>query len=139
MPLSYKAQRADPQRTEWLSNVEKATTVTLVGAAINEWVIFNVDQANFYRVAYDETNYKLIAADLLANHVNVPLKNRAQLLDDSFNLALSKVVPYTSALELTLYLKNEIEYVPWRSVLTELDYIDIMLHQAPEFADWKVL
>ena len=139
MPLSYKAAPGNPQRGDWLSNTESTKTIPLVGSAQNRWVIFNVDQANFYRVAYDETNYKLIAADLLANHVNVPLKNRAQLLDDSFNLALSKVVPYTSALELTLYLKNEIEYVPWRSVLTELDYIDIMLHQAPEFADWKVL
>ena len=136
--MSYKAAKGNPQRSDWLSNTESTKTVTLIGSAQNEWVIFNVDQANFYRVAYDETNYKLIAADLLANHVNVPLKNRAQLLDDSFNLALANAVSYTSALDLTMYLKNEIEYVPWRSVLTELDYIDVMLSQSPEFADWKV-
>ena len=139
MPLSYKAAQGNAQRRDWLSNADKTKTIPLIGSTQNEWVIFNVDQANFYRVAYDETNYKLIAADLLANHIRIPLKNRAQLLDDSFNLALAKAVSYTSALDLTLYLKNEIEYVPWRSVLTELDYIDIMLHQAPEFADWKVL
>ena len=121
-----------------MSNTEKTKSISLVGAAQNERVIFNVDQANFYRVAYDTANYKLIADSLLADHLRVPLKNRAQLLDDAFNLALANAVSYTTALDLTAYLKNEREYVPWRSVLTELDYIDVMLRQAPEFADWKV-
>ena len=121
-----------------MSKTEKTKSISLVGAAQNEWVIFNVDQANFYRVAYDTAHYKLIADSLLADHLRVPLKNRAQLLDDAFNLALANAVSYTTALDLTAYLKNEREYVPWRSVLTELDYIDVMLRQAPEFADWKV-
>lgn len=41
-------------------------------------------------------------------------------------------------MDLSLYLKSEREYVPWRAVLNEMDYIDIMLYKTPEFINWKV-
>lgn len=95
--------------------------------------------AGYYRVAYDETNYGLIADQLIADHRQIGMLNRAQLLDDAFNLALADVISYTTALDLTLYLKYEREYVPWSAVLSELDYIDIMLFDQSEYGDWKVI
>jgi aminopeptidase N len=89
-------------------------------------------------VAYDPTNYGLIRDQLIADHQRVSANNRAQLLDDSFNLALTELIPYTDALDLTLYLKYEREYVPWHAVLSELNYVDIMLYNFAEFSNWKV-
>ena len=94
---------------------------------------------DYYRVVYDETNYGLLARDLIANHRGVALRNRGQLLDDAFNLALAGMIPYKWALDLTIFLEQEREYVPWRSVLTELDYIDIMLRGLLMYNEWKVL
>lgn len=81
----------------------------------------------------------MIVNQLGNDHSKIALLNRAQLLDDAFTLAKVKKIPYSTALDLTLYLKNEREYVPWRSVLDELDYIDIMLHKSSEASDWIVL
>ena len=136
------------------------TFITL-GAASDEWVIFNVNQqgniislklalrlknelmmimkTGYYRVSYDETNYGLIADQLVANHRKIPMQNRAQLLDDAFVLALTNKISYDHALDMTLYLKYEREYVPWHAVLSEFDYIDVMLFDQPEYFDWKVL
>ena len=93
----------------------------------------------YYRVTYDQENYKMIADQLVSDHSKIALLNRAQLLDDAFTLANIDRISYSTAFDLTLYLKNEIEYVPWRSVLDELDYIDIMLHRPQENYDWQVL
>ncbi len=66
------------------------------------------------------------------------IRNRAQILDDAFNLALAQSIPYGWALDLTQFLEFERDYVPWRSVLTELDYIDIMLFGTTTYLDWRV-
>ena len=42
------------------------------------------------------------------------------------------------ALDLSMYLKAEKEYVPWNAALAELNYIDSMLHNEPEYSDWIV-
>ena len=89
-------------------------------------------------MAYDPTNYALIADQLIADHEMISLTNRAQLLDDAFTLAKIDKITYKAALDLTLYMNNEKEYVPWRSVLDELNYIDIMLYNNAQYGDWKV-
>ena len=72
------------------------------------------------------------------NHIGISVRSRAQLLDDAFNLALANQISYSSAFELASYLQHERDYVPWRAVLTELDYIDIMLRRTSDFQTWKV-
>ncbi len=98
--------------------------------------IFNI--IDYYRVTYDTVNYGLIRDQLVADHLKISDNNRAQLLDDSFVLASVNLVPYAQALDLTLYLRNEREYVPWDAVTDELIYIDGMLFKTSQYADWKV-
>ncbi len=74
----------------------------------------------------------------MADHTKIKDNNRAQLLDDTLVLASVHLVPYQSALDLTQYLKHETEYVPWRAVLAEFNYIDTMLHFERQGVDWKV-
>ena len=92
----------------------------------------------FYRVKYDSDNYRLIANQLQANHTKISSNNRAQLLDDAFNLALLGIVPYSDAFSLTKYLEDERHYSPWHAVLPELDYIHFMMLNTPVFAAWQV-
>ena len=94
--------------------------------------------ADYYRVAYDARNYQLIRDQLLVDHSRISDNNRAQLLDDAFTLALVNLIPYEQALDLTIYLRFERQYVPWHSVLSELNYIDSMLYNFPEFTNWQV-
>jgi len=89
-------------------------------------------------VTYDEKNYELLNHQLISNHQVISKLNRAQILDDVFNLALADMIPYSWALNISTYLKHERDYVPWRSVLSELEYLDIMLYGSSKFDDWKV-
>ena len=149
---------------DWISSNQREKTIT----APNEidrssWILFNVDQmseifveqqcsfvsklysqithhkyADYYRVAYDEENYGLLINQLMTNHTAISIRNRGQILDDSFNLAVANLIPYKLALSISNYLEHETEYVPWRSVLTEIDYIDIMFYGSQDFGIWQV-
>lgn len=90
-------------------------------------------------MTYDAHNFALLTNQLLADHQRIKTNNRAQLLDDAFVLASVNMVDYQLALNLSVYLKQETEYVPWNAVLSELNYIDTMLHNVQEFQDWKVI
>jgi hypothetical protein len=94
---------------------------------------------DYYRVAYDKDNYRLITEQLMEDHEQIVPNNRAQLLDDTFILASVHTVPYKRALDLSLYLAQEKEYVPWNAVLAEFNYIDSMLHNQAQFPDWTVI
>ena len=92
----------------------------------------------YYRVTYDETNYDLIEQQLLDSHENISTKNRAQLMDDSLNLARANMLPYERALNMTLYLQSERDYLPWRAAATALTYLDTILYDSKAYNDWKV-
>ena len=66
---------------------------------------------------YDEENWKLIAKQLQRDHQKINVINRAQLIDDAFNLVESDMLDYETALSMTGYLNNEIEYIPWKSAI----------------------
>lgn len=88
---------------------------------------------------YDEQNYRLISDQLVADHRRIALCNRAQLLDDAFDLAFNGRLSYNVALNLTTYLHSEREFLPWNAVSSELQFIDNMLHNLPQYVDWKVI
>ncbi|EFX81628.1 hypothetical protein DAPPUDRAFT_317254 [Daphnia pulex] len=136
VPLTYTSDYQTNKR-DWLSVDQISKTLPNLGAAANQWVIFNIDQQNYYRVAYDTSNYAMIRDQLMMDHQKFSDNNRGQLLDDAFNLALVELIPYATALDLTLYLKYEREYVPWHAALSEFNYIDTMLYNFVEFPNWK--
>lgn len=41
-------------------------------------------------------------------------------------------------MNLTRYLKNENEYVPWRSALSSINFIDNMMSSGPDYDLFKV-
>lgn len=68
----------------------------------------------YYRVTYDANNWELIVKQLvLTDYQKISLINRAQLLDDSLNVARVNKLPYATPLSLALYLVNEKDYIPW--------------------------
>ena len=82
---------------------------------------------NNFRVNYDENNWKKIATTLLRNHTSIHRTNRAQIIDDSFNLARAGHLNYSIAFSLTKYLTQELDFIPWSSAINALDYINTML------------
>uniref|UniRef100_A0A8C4DRB5 Aminopeptidase n=1 Tax=Dicentrarchus labrax TaxID=13489 RepID=A0A8C4DRB5_DICLA len=83
------------------------------------WVLANINVTGYYRVNYDLGNWDSLLV--------IPVINRAQLVDDAFNLARAQLVPTTLALRTTSYLSAETEYMPWQSALDNLNYYYLML------------
>uniref|UniRef100_A0A4W2GDV4 Aminopeptidase n=1 Tax=Bos indicus x Bos taurus TaxID=30522 RepID=A0A4W2GDV4_BOBOX len=98
----------------------------LFKAAADDWVLLNINVTGYYQVNYDENNWKKIQNQLMSRRENIPVINRAQVIYDSFNLASAHMVPVTLALNNTLFLKNEMEYMPWQAAVSSLNYFKLM-------------
>ncbi|XP_067616976.1 aminopeptidase N [Eurosta solidaginis] len=95
----------------------------------SNWFIFNIQQTGYYRVNYEEDNWKAITAYLMQPQQikNIGPANRAQLIDDVMNLARGAYLSYEMALNMTRYLKHELDHVPWKAAITAFNFIDSML------------
>ena len=63
----------------------------------------------------------------MTNHSVISVINRAQIINDALNLAEAGQLDYEIALNLTLYLEHEMDYVPWDAALTGVNYITSMM------------
>ena len=92
----------------------------------------------YYRVNYDEENWKLIIKQLNEDHTQIHVINRAQIIDDAINLARVGLLKYELALGVTSYLNSETEYIPWAAALTGFRYLEEMLKRTAAYGDFKV-
>lgn len=85
-------------------------------------------------------NWQLITKYLRnsQNYTKIASINRAQIIDDALTLARAGKLDYRIALNLTQYLINEHEYVPWRSALGALSFIDSMMSSGSDYYLFKV-
>lgn len=100
--------------------------------------ILNVKQTGYYRVNYDNENWNRIIQHLMKmsdddEGQNIHLINRAQIIDDVYNLARAGQVGYNLAFKLSLYLAKETEYLPWAAVDANLKFLNIMLYDTIEY------
>jgi aminopeptidase N len=142
VPITYTTRRksnfSNTKPTHWM----KAEKSIVIDDDIdeNDWLMVNLQVTGYYRVNYDIDNWKLII-----EHLNNPRRyheiaqsNRAQLIDDAMNLARAEILEYTTALEVTKYLSHERDYVPWKTAINNLLYIDSMLILTPDYDKMKV-
>jgi len=117
------------QPTVWMNNTEKKVTIPLMNDA--GWVIFNLQSTGFYRVNYDIRNWYRLIAELKSNPKTIHVLNRAQLIDDSFNLARAGVLSHSIPFTLVTYLEKEDDFIPWYSVMNSMSYIVERLRRCP--------
>ncbi|SPP82964.1 blast:Membrane alanyl aminopeptidase [Drosophila guanche] len=111
---------------KFILNPGRTATVTFANPLT--WIIANVQQTGYYRVNYTETNWRAIRTALFAaNWTYIHEINRAQVVDDLFNLARASYVSYDLALEVLEYLETEINYIPWTSAFNGFNYLSIRL------------
>ncbi|XP_051918007.1 aminopeptidase Ey-like isoform X2 [Hippocampus zosterae] len=117
-----------PQIRRWLSG--KTDTVESMKLTGSDWLLANLNVVGYYRVNYDQGNWDRLLEILSSAHANIPVINRAQLVDDAFNLARAKLIPTVLALKTTKYLGKETEYMPWESALNNLDFFYLMFDRS---------
>ncbi|KAJ8917173.1 hypothetical protein NQ315_012665 [Exocentrus adspersus] len=88
------------------------------------FVIVNPEEIGPFPVNYDATNWNMLAQYLCSeNRTKIPVHTRAKLLHDAWNLAYAGDLSFATALNMTLFLKNEREYLAWDPVFTLIDHI----------------
>lgn len=129
------------EQVVWLHQNDSSKPValhaSLVPASPDEWMLINVNQVGYFRVNYDKRNWQLLIEQLAKDHKKLSAINRAQLLDDLFEMARGGLLDYALALDATKYLPKERDYLPWASVLTSLSYLEDMLQRTPLYGDFR--
>lgn len=106
----------------------------------SQWIIFNKQQIGYYRVNYDESNWKLLIKALNSDRFeDIHVVNRAQLIDDSLNFAFDGYSSYEIAFDVLSYLSRETDYVPWKAAANNLDKLDTLLKGQPLQANFRRL
>ncbi|NXK52704.1 AMPE aminopeptidase, partial [Chauna torquata] len=107
-------------------NTSDSAGITITSSP-NSFVNINPDHIGFYRVNYDNQTWTTLSTLLLNNHKNFSAADRAGILDDAFSLARAGLVNYSVPMELTKYLTNETDYLPWHRLIASVTYIANML------------
>ncbi|CAH0725375.1 unnamed protein product, partial [Brenthis ino] len=142
IPVSYTtASEKDFESTKpklWLRG-ERSIVVDNIRVKEDDWFIANIQQTGFYRVNYDQRNWEMLVKVLndKSRFEEIHPINRAQIIDDAMNLALSGRLDYKTALDITSYLSHEKSYVPWKAGLVALGYIDTMLSKGAYYLEYK--
>uniref|UniRef100_A0A8C1J9J6 Aminopeptidase n=1 Tax=Cyprinus carpio TaxID=7962 RepID=A0A8C1J9J6_CYPCA len=123
VPISW-TKNETTQPLYWLLNKNDQSNDMKISA--DEWVLANINVTGYYRVNYDNDNWQRLLNVLQASRQSIPVINRAQLIDDAFNLAKAGIIETTLALRTTLFLNSETEYMPWEAALDNLDYFYLM-------------
>lgn len=142
IPITYTTQqKPDFNNTNTTLWIKKTPTevLTNIPANENQWIIVNVQECGYYRVNYDNTNWKLLIKHLMNKNTfnQIEARNRAQLLNDALNLARTGILDYNIALNVTRYLTHERNYVAWQSAFSSLHYIDVMLVRTGHYDKFK--
>ncbi|XP_077996674.1 endoplasmic reticulum aminopeptidase 2-like [Glandiceps talaboti] len=91
------------------------------------WFKGNVKSTGFYRVNYDDNSWDVIIQQLQDDHTVFTSADRTSFIDDIFHLARANHVNQSKALDLSLYLTNEDDYVPIATAVSNLKYIGSVL------------
>jgi aminopeptidase N len=106
----------DTTITDFFVDGAPSLSIPVSGLNNNQWFIFNKKQRGYYRVNYEESNWRLIS-EALSTATELPkihVMNRAQLIDDSFALVQAKYLDdYQTAYDVLKYLIHEDDYFPW--------------------------
>ncbi|KAJ1180035.1 hypothetical protein NDU88_005259 [Pleurodeles waltl] len=121
----------------WLQEPSAMNDAFKVDGGSSDWILANLNMTGYYRVNYDQKNWKRIIQQLHKDHTVISVINRAQIIDDAFNLARAKYIQTTAALETTKFLTNETEYMPWESALSSLNYFTIMFDRSNVYGPMK--
>nr|XP_033323078.1 uncharacterized protein LOC117218638 [Megalopta genalis] len=120
--------------TMWLKPTEDNLKILNVKS---DWIIVNKQQTGYYRVNYEKQIWEKLTRYLLTDFKKIHPINRAQLIDDALNLARKNFTSYSTALNLTLYLHNETDYIPWMTTFRNLDFLNKMISTSEHYQIFK--
>ncbi|NWT58912.1 AMPN Aminopeptidase, partial [Erythrocercus mccallii] len=131
IPITWMTEKGHGNGTYWLTKETDINNNFKLKSP--SWLLVNINVTGYFRVCYDDGNWAQLLNQLGTNHTVFPVINRAQIVDDAFNLARAGYVNVTLALDTTRFLSNETEYMPWQAALSNLQYFQQMFDRSEVF------
>lgn len=105
-----------------------------------KWVLFNKQQTGYYRVNYDESNWKELIKALKAKNASfIPTLSRSQLIDDAFIFAKNGLLGYPILLSLLQYLPmTEDNHIPWFTFFDHIHELKDLLIGSDTYFKYEV-
>ncbi|CAH1974580.1 unnamed protein product [Acanthoscelides obtectus] len=98
----------------------------------DSFVIINPEEIGPFPVNYDAKNWNMLSNFLNSpDRTQIPVTTRAKLLHDAWNLAFAGNLSFSIALDMTLFLKDERDYLAWDPVFTLIDHIGKHIDSSP--------
>ncbi|XP_043210449.1 aminopeptidase N-like [Amphibalanus amphitrite] len=139
IPLTFttktKAGFDTTQPSHWMKK-ERQLSINDVAHG-EDWMILNVQQMGFFKVNYDERNWKMITGQLQQNHSAFHVINRAQLVDDALDLGRAGQLSYSTALSLVSYLERERDFLPWDAAFNNLGFLNTQLRRTAGYGAFQ--
>ncbi|NXA27343.1 AMPN Aminopeptidase, partial [Ibidorhyncha struthersii] len=129
VPVTWMTRETTGDRY-WLTKVSETNDIFKVSGS---WLLLNLNVSGYFRVNYNPENWDQLLNQLSTDHQAIPVINRAQIIDDAFNLARARYVNVTLALATTRFLHRETEYMPWEAALNNLHYFQLMFDRSEVF------
>ncbi|XP_073818639.1 glutamyl aminopeptidase-like isoform X2 [Musca autumnalis] len=134
IPITYfTSSNSEVQRTIFNYNDNEVTVTT---PAEVQWIKFNKDQIGYYRVNYPTEMWQSLIETLKTSRGVFSVSDRAHLINDAFALADAGQLEYSIALDLSKYLENELDYVPWNVGASRLSAIKNLLYFTDLYRDF---
>ncbi|KAB0796999.1 hypothetical protein PPYR_11060 [Photinus pyralis] len=109
-------------------------TMTLKDFRSDSWLILNKQHAGYFRVNYDTINwYRIIEFLRTYAFKSIHPLNRAQLVNDAFQLVEDAKLNAKIALDLSEFIKQETDYIVLKPFLKRIDSFDFMVAVTPEY------
>ncbi|NXP72549.1 AMPN Aminopeptidase, partial [Ramphastos sulfuratus] len=130
VPVTWMTNQSLGSRL-WLTN--NSATFNEFKVSDSNWLLLNLNVSGYFRVNYNLENWDQLLKQLSNDYQLIPVINRAQIIDDAFNLARASYVNVTLALNTTRFLSWEREYMPWAAALNNLQYFQLMFDRSEVF------
>ncbi len=91
----------------------------------NDWLLINKQATGYFRVLYDEENYRLLSEAMVRNVSQFHMLNRGQLIDDTYNFVLTGRLGYDTFLNVIRFLEYVQDYTAWYAAVTAFNTIDL--------------
>lgn len=131
VPFNYiTSSSTTPSGVKWLGSDTIDEIISIPSLTDGDWLLANVDQFGFYRVNYDDGNWRAIIAALGNDSQVFNRTTRAQLIDDSMSFARDGSLSYSIVFDLLKCLHNETSFVAWNAAISNLLQLDNLLTQS---------
>lgn len=122
----------------WMPQDIDSITITVDSLQPDDYLLFNKRAAGYYRVLYDERNYKLLSDAIVKNMSDFHATNRAQLLNDAYEYVTRDYISYGTVMDLLRILEQDDEYISWNAARYILGTVTNNFFGHQNYVLWEV-